>query len=826
MNSWLIFWRNFKHRKLRTLLTLLAIMFSVALVLAVVSTVDTTKKAVPHFVESENKQLDFRVLGKQDLFSVNIAKQIAEVDPTAQLLSSLRYPAKMDLASESRVILTGYDHLDSKLLDYQLLSGDLHGIGLVLSESAAKLLEKNVGDILVLSINQQNHSIPISAIVKEHRNLQAPQNWSTLWNFSISLETLQNILQQPSKVNQIDIKADNTTDISALQLRIEQKLHKDGTVYLQPAFTDLDQTLSGLNETFMGLYLVGTLSLLVCLFILFNTFYVTIQERRQDFAILRTIGFTPNKLIILVLQEIAVMAFISTLPGLALGALLTQVLQSLLFGSYSMYMQVEYTFQNGIILAVICGIGVPILAALIPVLNASRITIAAGLKDAVIELKTRNVSLALFGLLLVSTGILALIVAKLSLPLSFIPIFSGFVIVSPYLLSGTLWLLTPINRIFLGNEGIIASRNITRQITRIGTTSAILALGICLIVVVNSFQLSILNSQEDLIRKTVGGDIALELATPLTAKDMKQLDGVKGVQSAIFVKQTTVSWGSGDKKGNFQVVGVDPTTADTFTMMKPIDQSYTVMIGQLSAPNSIILGSKAFEQWGGHVGEAIDLGTPNGNKLLTVVGIAEVALNNGYVAFTSNEAFTKTFGIQYEKLAFINVDSKVDSELVKNEIVQLYDEKIESVNTLDSIVMQGRSYIQSTFGIMSILLSLGVIIAAFGIVNTLLVNVMDRMREFAMLRAIGNTRWQIRKMIIGEGLIVGTSGILFGIIMGLCLSYLFAVAGNELISFKLHFITPWSTIELAAIFGIVVSLFASLHPASRAARVNMNAALK
>ncbi|WP_405083539.1 FtsX-like permease family protein [Paenibacillus psychroresistens] len=54
---------------------------------------------------------------------------------------------------------------------------------------------------------------------------------------------------------------------------------------------------------------------------------------------------------------------------------------------------------------------------------------------------------------------------------------------------------------------------------------------------------------------------------------------------------------------------------------------------------------------------------------------------------------------------------------------------------------------------------------------------MDRMKEFAMLRAIGNTRWQIRKMIIGEGLIVGTSGILFGIIMGLGLSYLFAIAG-------------------------------------------------
>ena len=106
MNSRLIFWRNFKHRKLRTLFTLLTIMISVALVLAVVSTVDTTKKAVPHFVEAENEQLDFRVLGKQDLFSVNMAKQIAEVAPTAQLLASIRYPAKMDLAPDSRVILT------------------------------------------------------------------------------------------------------------------------------------------------------------------------------------------------------------------------------------------------------------------------------------------------------------------------------------------------------------------------------------------------------------------------------------------------------------------------------------------------------------------------------------------------------------------------------------------------------------------------------------------------------------------------------------------------------------------------------------------------
>jgi len=123
--------------------------------------------------------------------------------------------------------------------------------------------------------------------------------------------------------------------------------------------------------------------------------------------------------------------------------------------------------------------------------------------------------------------------------------------------------------------------------------------------------------------------------------------------------------------------------------------------------------------------------------------------------------------------------------------------------------------------ILYVLLALSVIVSLFGIVNTLVLTVFERTRELGMLRAIGMTRRQVRRMIRYESVITALIGGVLGIALGVVLGALL-VARVDFIVFSL----PTGRLIVFAIATIVVGLLAAIFPARRAARLNVLAALQ
>ena len=122
-------------------------------------------------------------------------------------------------------------------------------------------------------------------------------------------------------------------------------------------------------------------------------------------------------------------------------------------------------------------------------------------------------------------------------------------------------------------------------------------------------------------------------------------------------------------------------------------------------------------------------------------------------------------------------------------------------------------------------LALGSIIAAFGLINTLAMNILEQTREIGMLRVVAMTRWQIRRMILAQALIMGIIGIVPGVFTGLWIHYVINLTTMPVTGHAVLFtIYPWLLVG-APIFELLVVVVASMVPAERAARLNVSSAL-
>ncbi len=124
------------------------------------------------------------------------------------------------------------------------------------------------------------------------------------------------------------------------------------------------------------------------------------------------------------------------------------------------------------------------------------------------------------------------------------------------------------------------------------------------------------------------------------------------------------------------------------------------------------------------------------------------------------------------------------------------------------------------------LLALGLIVGAFGIANTLTMNVLEQTRELALLRVVAMTRRQVRKTILSQAAIIGLIGLLLGIAGGICGAYVINLASVPLMGYAPDFALHPSLMAVCFGLGLVVILAAAWLPAERAARLNLLIALQ
>nr|MDP8943702.1 FtsX-like permease family protein [Actinomycetota bacterium] len=225
-------------------------------------------------------------------------------------------------------------------------------------------------------------------------------------------------------------------------------------------------------------------------------------------------------------------------------------------------------------------------------------------------------------------------------------------------------------------------------------------------------------------------------------------------------------------------------------------------------------------------GERITLTGSSGRRRARVAAIIRTAVFGGQTVGMSLDTMERVYGVTRDTdlaVKAVSADARPRLERRVERIVERDYPQLQVLSN-DELKRDIEAQVNRQFGFFNALLAVAVLVSLFGVINTLSMNVLERTREIGVLRALGSSRWQVRRAIGQEGLLLSLVGALLGIVVGIVLGYVF-VRGVASAVPSVEYTPPLTTIAAVAVAGVVLGLLAAVVPARRAARMDVIRAL-
>lgn len=593
------------------------------------------------------------------------------------------------------------------------------------------------------------------------------------------------------------------------------------------------------------LVIFGAIALLVGAFNIANTFAMIVGQRTREFALLRAIGVSTGQIMFSVVMEAAAVGLVGSVLGIitAIG-LVAALAEFLSLGSDPT--AIEFSLiPEALLIPLAFGVLTTMLSALDPARRAGSLPPVSALELADARAsRPRRLRLIAAGLLS-GVGIITVLAGALiyavndseltisaRLALTGAGVFLLFLSIAtagPSLVVGAGRTLGVVLTAPIRAVGTLARRNTVRNPRRSATTALSLAMALALVSAVGIIGNTTRASVFGLVESTVTAPFILEgpggsslagqrsMAAPgltLPAEATQRAEWTTGVDSAGTLLTAPLHANAWD---NPQTTVVD----DDFSQYLDLG----LRAGRPSEDNQpgVMISASYAQQTGLSVGDTIDVNSYEGDPatalqvpveaIYTEVGILGHMVVNYSVAAQLVEGEGS-----FDRLAvFVNSDGTVsDAELRHNLNTVMAELLVVQVKSQSEFGGSLGTQITQLITIIYGLLALAVVIAAMGIINTLLLSVSERTREIGTLRAVGVRRGQIAKMIQVESLILTVHGSVVGIAVGTFAGWaVVAILGSRGMAAPE---IPWSQIGLTVLGAIIIGLAASVLPAVRAAR--------
>jgi putative ABC transport system permease protein len=652
---------------------------------------------------------------------------------------------------------------------------------------------------------------------------------------SVTLPEAQRLSGAGRDVDLVLVRADDGVTQSEVVGRIVPVLPRTAEVVTgaEAGRQQADAALQELGFVPDLLMILAAVAMGVGCFIIYNTFSILVAQRSRELALLRALGATRSQVHRSVLGEAAVVGTVSAGLGLGLGVALAIGLQALL-GEVGLELPGGGAVVGAgtVVAALVSGLAVTGLSALLPARRATRVPALAALRR--VSQDTTGVSKvrAAIGVTLLVAAAAASAPAfsaepdANALPLAGLGALLAFVAV---VLSGPLLtvavarvLRRPLARL-AGVTGGLALKNAARNPERTAAAAAALMVGVGLVSAVTVFATSMEASiggevgrgfRGDLVvRNESGGGIPTELAERLAT-----IDGVRTV--AVLRRapvQVTLPNGTSSTE---RVASADPTAlADVIDM-----EMVSGTLSALSADGAVIDRSVA-DDTGLGIGDSVLLRFPTGEKAeLVIEAIGDDILFAGNWLVTP-EAFSAANPNQLDYQLPLRIADDADLTTLRPTI----EEAVAAYPTLDVLdadefVAANTSRVDQILNLLYVLLALSAAISLIGIANTLSLSIHERTREIGLLRAVGTTRAQMRSIIRWEAVIITLTGTIPGITLGVSFSYVLVqvLADQGLSQFVLPVAPLLAIVTLFASLGVA----SSAPPVRRAARLDVLTAIQ
>ncbi|MFE6869194.1 ABC transporter permease [Kitasatospora sp. NPDC057692] len=638
--------------------------------------------------------------------------------------------------------------------------------------------------------------------------------------------TAQRLFLQAGRFDELAVASAPGTDDQALTDRIRALLPTDGitvTSGARLADEQARQIAAGTKELTRTLLAFAGVSLFVGAFVIANTFAMLTAQRSRETALLRAVGASRRQVVRTVLAEAALLGLGASAVGIALGTGIAAATRPILNAAGAGLPPGPLIVSvDTLVRALLVGVGVTVLAAWLPSRKAARTAPVEALTAVDLAPPRRGLLLRnSLGTLLTGAGVLVMLylatrrngsdanlgAAALGSALTL----TGVIVLAP-LLSRPLVLLTGMitTRLF-GATGRLARENALRNPRRTAATACALMIGLTLIT-----GLSVTGSSMNAaLRAAAVGALTADYQVTNTGSGgidpalAAKVSAVPGVARAVPLASTSLG-----ARGEYTTLtGADP---HRFADVAALEFSS----GSLAAvgPGRIALSDKLAEGTGLTTGDTFRGTVGFGHdKELTVAGVYRYTRVVGGALGAMDDVLPYADGGSPDTV-LVKVAPGADG-LDQRIREALGNSPLLRVQTQEQLTKAQSGPVDAVLGMMYGLLGMTVVIAAFGVVNTLAMSVVERTREIGLLRAIGLDRRGVRRMLRLESVVISLFGAALGIGTGIFLAWSCgSLARSSLPQYAI--VLPWTSLGLFLLLGPTIGVLAALWPARRAARLD------
>ncbi|WP_030216653.1 ABC transporter permease [Streptomyces bikiniensis] len=575
------------------------------------------------------------------------------------------------------------------------------------------------------------------------------------------------------------------------------------------------------------------IALLVGIFLIVNTFSMLVAQRTREIGLMRAIGSSRRQVNRSVLVEALLLGLVGSAAGVAAGVGLAVGLMKLMSAVGMELSTGDLTVKwTTPVVGVVLGVVVTVLAAYVPARRAGKISPMAALRDAGTPADGRAGRVrGGIGLALTAAGAAALVAAARAeeaapgsawLGLGVVLSLLGFVVVGPLLAGVVVRALGVVVLRVFGPVGRMAERNALRNPRRTGATGAALMIGLALVACLSVVGSSMVASATEELDRSVGADFIVRSGTgqPIVPQAQAALEKAPGIDHVTEYRwlDATVT----DPRGRKTEEGLAATDA---TYMRDLRRETTAgRLADAYGPDAMSVGSDYATEHGVKVGDVLTVAFKGGKpaKLRVAAITADQGnVDNGamYTDITTAARYLPADRVPHSLLLLAGAKDGQETQAyqaLKDALAPYPQYKVSNqADYKKDLQDQVGQLLNIVYG----LLALAIVVAVLGVVNTLALSVVERTREIGLMRAIGLSRRQLRRMIRLESVVIA----LFGALLGLGLGMGWGTAAQKLLALEGLGVldVPWPTILTVFVASAFVGLFAALVPAFRAGRMNV-----
>ena len=831
------------HRT-RLALTSLAVVLGVAFVTGTLVLTDTMRATVDTMVADAFAPIDVAVLGLEDAAAGPLQPartpvpaaaldDVRAVDGVAAAVASVQGPAVLlddagePLGGSMTPAIGTAASTDERLSTVEVRDGRLPTVAGEVAVDAATATDHGlvVGDEVDVVAGGPVTAQTITGIVAWAGADEGAGFTLTLFDPS----TAHDLFAIDGDYASIHVLAEDGTDVADLRSAIAAATADLPVEVLTGDELRAAESASATEElAFLDQALLGfaAVALFVGAFIILNTFSIIVAQRTRELAMLRALGASRRKVLTTVLGEALVTGVLGATGGIGLGLGVAVGLRALLDElGLSLPTTDLVIAPTTIVTAAVVGIGVTLVAAVLPALRSLQVPPVAAMAAVALPTTTgpgrgRTIAGAVatvFGVLALAAGLFA-DAGLLAVGGGAVLVLVGFSLLAPLFTRPVLSALAAPVRRTRDLRGELAAENALRNPQRTAATASALMIGLGLVSFAAIFGASITASAASAIGESFRAEFNVRPAgangVALPDDVTEALADVDGVDVAMPMRSANLSRDAVP----LLAIGVDPDVVDEVVALAVVDGDLAGLAdGGLAVKESIAVR----EAWS--IGDTVELDTPTGTLTLPLAATIDSGIDASW--FLANDTIERAVAGSQVAQVFVDLEEGLEVADVRSDLEAALT-GYPTTQLLDSAELQAsvEERVDQVLGLLTALLLLSIVIAIVGLVNTLSLSVFERTRELGLLRAVGASRGQVRAMVRWEAVLVAGLGAVLGLTVGVLFGWLLVRALTEqgITTFAL----PGAQLVAAFVGAGLAGVLASVAPARRAARVDVLRALQ